>query len=213
MGRIYLYKLASVNGGAPCVADGLLSLAICKPMIRASARDGDLLVGVAANSVDPGNRLVYVARVTDRLVDGRYYKDRRYAGRADCIYQWAGNGYAVRKGGLYHGSQEDLVHDLGLDSAYPRANVLLSTEFRYFGTTGPADYRQEFPHFANAVARLGRGHRVNHGDAVVREIEVMAERLLAAPEQTLPTSATGTVGCAGECGTAPAKRATPRSKC
>lgn len=34
MPKIYFYKLTADNGGAPCVQDGLLSLAICKPMIR-----------------------------------------------------------------------------------------------------------------------------------------------------------------------------------
>jgi hypothetical protein len=33
------YKLTADNGGAPCVRYGLLSLAICKPMIRKTARD------------------------------------------------------------------------------------------------------------------------------------------------------------------------------
>ena len=42
MPRIYFYKLTTDNGGAPCVQDNLLSLAICKPMIRMAAQVGDL---------------------------------------------------------------------------------------------------------------------------------------------------------------------------
>jgi len=37
MPKIYFYKLTCDDGGAPCVQDGLLSLAICKPMIRSTA--------------------------------------------------------------------------------------------------------------------------------------------------------------------------------
>jgi len=40
MARIYFYKLTTDDGGAPCVQDGLLSLAICKPMIRGTAEVG-----------------------------------------------------------------------------------------------------------------------------------------------------------------------------
>lgn len=35
MQRVYIYKLTGDDGGAPCVCDGILSLAICKPAIRA----------------------------------------------------------------------------------------------------------------------------------------------------------------------------------
>jgi Nucleotide modification associated domain 2 len=49
MSDIYFYKLTADNGGAPCVRHGLLSLAICKPMIRKTAEEGDLTFGFAAN--------------------------------------------------------------------------------------------------------------------------------------------------------------------
>ena len=51
MPRIYLYKLTNDDGGAPCVHDGLLTLAICKPMIRTAARIGDLIGATLADSV------------------------------------------------------------------------------------------------------------------------------------------------------------------
>jgi hypothetical protein len=35
--RVYFYKLVVDDGGAPCVQNGLLSLAICKPQIRKTA--------------------------------------------------------------------------------------------------------------------------------------------------------------------------------
>jgi len=49
MGAFYLYKMIVNDGGAPCVQDSLLSLAICKPMIRSAAREGSTLLGFAAN--------------------------------------------------------------------------------------------------------------------------------------------------------------------
>lgn len=67
MPSIYFYKLTVDDGGAPCVEKGLLSLAICKPMIRSSAQIGDIIVGFAANSLHSDNRLIYIAEVTDKL--------------------------------------------------------------------------------------------------------------------------------------------------
>jgi hypothetical protein len=66
MRRIYFYKLIVDNGGAPCIRGGLLSLAICKPMIRSTAEPGDLIFGFAAGSLDRNNRLIYIARITSK---------------------------------------------------------------------------------------------------------------------------------------------------
>jgi hypothetical protein len=196
MSRIYLYKLATVNGGAPCVKDGLLTLAICKPMIRRRARIGDLLIGVAANGLFADNRLVYVARVTERLADGEYFRKAHYRGRPDCIYKWANEKFEPKAGAIYHGSQGDMDHDIGESPGYQRACTLISDQFCYFGTEGTADYRRAFPNFANVIDRLGRGHRVNFGDAAVREMEEMAERAMA---QYRPASSRRPVEKSGRC--------------
>jgi Nucleotide modification associated domain 2 len=77
MPKIYFYKLTTDNGGAPCVQNDLLSLAICKPMMRKTATEegGDLIFGFAANSLHRNNPLIYVARVTKKLCTGEYFKD------------------------------------------------------------------------------------------------------------------------------------------
>ena len=105
MTNIYFYKLTADNGGAPCVRYGLLSLAICKPMIRKTANEGDLIFGFAANSLHRDNRLIYVALVTKKLCDGQYYKDGRYARRRDCIYRPSGMRYVWKKNSAYHGPE------------------------------------------------------------------------------------------------------------
>jgi hypothetical protein len=129
MCRIYFYKLTEDNGGAPCVTSDLLSLAICKPMIRKTAKEGDLIFGFGANSLDPDNRLdpynrlIYVARVTEKLPDGKYYKDPQFAQRADCIYRCIyrveGDSYEWKPGSLHHGP-DHLGHDLGKCPNYLR---------------------------------------------------------------------------------------------
>ncbi len=167
--RIYFYKLTVDDGGAPCVQDDVLSLAICKPMIRSTAEPGDLIFGFAANSLGRDNALIYVARVTEKLRHGEYYLKRKYARRSDCIYQWRGGRFAWRHGALYHGSRH-LERDLGPPPDYAKANVLLSNDFRYFGRAATAEYKSSYPLVVQALKRLGQGHRVWHRDGLRREL-------------------------------------------
>lgn len=169
MAKIYFYKLTTDNGGAPCVQDGLLSLGICKPRIRSTAEPGDLIFGFAATSLHPDNRLLYIACVTKKISDGRYYTTKKYARRGDCIYARRGDRFVWCKGALHHGPKH-LVHDLGPYPNYEMANVLLSEDFRYFGRNGSADYKSRYPQIKQAVERLGRGHRTRHNPRLRREL-------------------------------------------
>ena len=187
----YLYKLTVDDGGAPCVHRGLLSLAICKPMIRKTAVIGDVIFGFAAKSLSSNNRLIYVARITDRLTDGIYYKSRRYFRREDCIYQFKDRRFSWRSRAKHHGSAH-LIHDLGRPPSYPRTNVLLSKDFRYFGRAGTDEYKWRFPLIKNAVERLGQGLRVHHDPALRRQLLAMADwvfRSTAKKKIGEPTSA------------------------
>ena len=74
--KIYFYKMIVDNGGAPCVQDGLLSLAICKPQIRSTIDTNDFIIGFGSNVLD--NKLIYIAKITDKLLDGEYYKQEKY---------------------------------------------------------------------------------------------------------------------------------------
>jgi hypothetical protein len=172
--NIYFYKLTRDDGGAPCVRNGILSLAICKPFIRASAKVGDTIFGFAANSLSPDNPLIYIARVTGKLCNSEYYKTLLYKNRSDCIYEAVGDGFARRSDAKFDDGPEHLVHDLGQAPRYERANVLLSDDFRYFGDHGLADYKREFPHIKYAVEQLARGHRVHLSQVLREEFERLA---------------------------------------
>lgn len=212
MAKYYFYKLTHDNGGAPCVQNGLLSLAICKPKIRSTADIGDIILGFAANSLHSDNRLLYVARVTKKLVAGDYFRVGAYRHRADCIYLWRSGRYHVRPNAQYHGSIVDLRHDLGKHAAYDRANTLLSTKFCYFGVNGSAAYKHIFPAVAHAIGRLTQGHRVTHNPRLLRELAHLANtncslsrpKVLGRPSQP-PTRGVSLRG--GSCGIACAKDA------
>lgn len=176
MQKIYIYKLTVDAGAAPCVYRGVLSLAICKPTIRKVATKGDLIFGFTANSLDKRNRLIYVARITEKLSNGDYYRKRKYAFRDDCIYWYQRARFLRRKNAKYHNRPHDLVHDLGRHPDYDRSNVLLSSDFRYFGDAGTDQYREYFPLVRRAVEHLGQGHLVNLSGCLTDELLQLKRR-------------------------------------
>jgi hypothetical protein len=207
--NFYFYKLTRDDGGAPCVRNGILSLAICKPFIRASAEVGDMIFGFAANSLSPDNRLIYIARVTGKLCNGEYYKTRCYQNRGDRIYEAVGNCFVRRTDAKFHDGPENLVHDLGQAPHYKRANVLLSDDFRYFGDHGSADYKREFRRIKCAVEQLARGHRVHLSEVLRDEFErLAADRWKQVPRKVAgrPMQAPSHIAChrGRSCGVVPA---------
>ena len=171
MSRIYVYKIRYDDGTAPCVEDGLLSLALCKPAIRATAAVGDTLAAFAAKSMCRDQRLVFAAVVTEKIPDGTYYRTSAWRHRRDAVYRWRNGAFERRRDAAIPISDADMANDLGEAPAYRRASVLLSDNYRYFGDTRAADYRGDFPSLAAMIDRLGQGHRIHHGDRVRDEIE------------------------------------------
>ena len=162
----YFYKLSTDNGGAPCVHRGLLSLAICKGQIRATAKEGDWIFGFGGRGTI-GERLIYIAQVTEKLPKGRYYAKPKYQRRLDCIYEWHDGELRWKKGRKLHegGSKSDIG-----EPPHTKAAVLLSGDYRYLGKTGTEDYKANYPILANAVYRLGQRHRVNHSPELENEL-------------------------------------------
>lgn len=170
------------SGGAPCVEDGLLTLAICKPAIRSSAMAGDWLFGVGGGSLD--NRLIYIAKVTKKLFNGDYYKPP-YVGRRDSIYRWDKTGtiLAIRQHPRprYHTDGSQTERDVGNPPNYSKANVLISKgEFRYLGRSGKPLDQSRYPELSDVLSSLRRGHRVNHAPSVARELVRLKDETWAA---------------------------------
>ena len=166
--RHYIYKMTTDNGGAPCVTNDLLTLAICKPQIRSTARKGDWIYGFGGK--DLGGRFLYVAKVADRFAKGAYYRLPEYARRGDCIYHYKGDTLELRPTAKYHKKPENKDRDIGLYSDYVEANVLISEDFRYFGDKGEALDSSEYPLLAALLAKLTQGHRVNHDPELIKEL-------------------------------------------
>ena len=82
--RIYLTK---IGGGAPCIKNGLLSLAICKPAIRRTAKKGDWVTMFASTKIagkGVRDRLYCMFEVSDVITMQEYGEN--HTNRMDCIY-------------------------------------------------------------------------------------------------------------------------------
>lgn len=203
-GKVYLYKLIVDNGGAPCVPGELLSLAICKPIIRKVAKEGSWIFGFAGDNLKtthPGNRLIYVAKVT-KVVPGHVYyaEGSAYEGRGDCIYRWSADNYQWRPGADYHKKGLALSHDLGTpQDGFDRAIILLSNNFRYFGTIGPSLSDQHDDPLRLLLGQLTQGHRVNFGVVERNSLERLARHAFSMTGVTRSQVSGDTCPYSGEC--------------
>ena len=179
--RTYLYKVMHDAGTAPCVDDGILTLAICKPAIRRTAQPGDWIYGFAAQS-RLGKRLIYVARVDEALPAGEYYRQARYWKRSDSIYRWRA-GRLVQISNDVHG-KDNCIKDIGTPPNYAGARVLVCREFRYFGSADSAQFTSPFPDLMRYVSKVGQGHRVNLPGRVHGELDSLSSAIWAAHPRT-----------------------------
>ncbi len=170
--KIYVYKLTTDNGGAPCVFDKILSLAICKNAIRSTICKNDWLIGFGGRSTI-GERLIFVAKITEKIIEGNYYKSDEYFDRPDCIYRWDGqeHKYVWVKSKKYHKNGDYLENDLGkANNKYNKANVLLSNQFSYLGCEGNEDYKTTYQAIKKLIENLRRNFRINHDEKLKSEL-------------------------------------------
>jgi hypothetical protein len=155
---IYVYKMVTDNGGAPCIMGNRLSLAICKPKIRRTAGKESLVFGFGGKGYE--ERLIYIARVTAKLEGDAYYRQREYARRPDCIYR-VENDQPVRKASAkYHFNSDQRKKDVGFN--FENAFVLLSDDFRYLGQKGTDDFKKRYLNLRRLIENLKQGHRRFH---------------------------------------------------
>lgn len=166
--KYYFYKLMVDSGGAPCVYRNILSLAICKPAIRSTCEIGNWVLGFGSKT-RLGERLIYIAEITEKYKKGEYYRIRRYQSRPDNIYQWTRSGHLTwKQGAQFH--EGGYQPDIGVHPQYKSANVLISNNFKYFGAAGTDAYKETFPTLGKAIESLKQGHRVKHSEELANDI-------------------------------------------
>lgn len=159
--RIFRYILRHDTGMAPCVDDGLVTLATCKPRIRQGAGIGDWVIG-CRSMANGGSRgmVVWVGRVAASIEWGEY--ERLYRGRSDAVYRAMPNGEFKRLKPDYHPAASQIRKDLS-------APVLVFDcgSTWYFGR-----HPHTLPDHLDHLAPSGIGHRVN----VVKQGDIEALR-------------------------------------
>ncbi len=77
MPKAFSYIVARDYGFAPNPFYGVLTLATCKPVIRKMASVGDFIIGCSNKAF--GNKLIYMAKVSEILTFDQYWNDPRFA--------------------------------------------------------------------------------------------------------------------------------------
>jgi len=146
--RFYRYILASDDGHAPCIDDGLVTLCTCKPQIRRAAQVGDWVAGYMPKGIAEG-QLSWIGLIAEAMSPTDY--ERRFRGRRDAQYRLAANGNIERVDNRYHPGAAEQRKDLS-------AKVLIFDPEAswYFG-----DQPMEPPSTLDALKAAGQGHRVN----------------------------------------------------
>ena len=145
---VYSYRIVVDNSSAPCVMDDLLSLSICKSIIRRKAKIGDIIFIINGSSFgEDQEKLLAVFQVDDVIDMKQYYL--KYNNRIDCIYD--ANLKQIENN--FHGTKE-INNDLN------GKNVLLSTNYIFFGNKSII-----INHDCKDLIPTGRSHQSKKNDA------------------------------------------------
>ena len=172
----FIYIQTHDTGLAPCVSEGIWSLALCKPTIRRRAIKGDIVIAVTPSK--DGHRLSSWAKIKHQIPTDEYAKQYSKR-RPDNIYEKLSGRYSRRSGVRHemHNSKSDMEHDLGRNGK--SAFVLVAKDFFTFGDQAlkTEEWLDGLPQLSKEIQKLGRSFRRNHSDGVDKELKQL-ERLL-----------------------------------
>jgi len=153
--RILRYVLRHDTGMAPCIDNNLLTLATCKPKVRASAKPGDWVVGFRP-CPSPHGLVVWAGRVALSIGVGDY--ERQYRGRSDAVYREKPGGGYRRLRPDYHPDEKEFLRDISSPV------LIFDTDTTWYFGKKPERLPDGLMHLAGS----GRGHLVKdvkEGDA------------------------------------------------
>ena len=163
--RYFTYVVKWDSGLAPNPFHRFCTLAVCKPLIRKFAQEGDWIIGLGSSNqndlkLNHRGRLIYAMEVAEKITFNEYWKDKRflkkrqYASSAkgrwgDNMYYMNSKGEWVQKTYGAHNTPEDKKRDTNVDA------VLVSKNFFYFGKECI-----DLPKFFHqSVSKLKQGHK------------------------------------------------------
>lgn len=165
--RVYSYVITHDYGFAPNPFAGVLTLATCKPKIRAQAVVGDWVMGTGSASRIGRDRLVFAGCVSEVVSLAEYGSSERFKSKiprvsaekwrqhGDNIYIREASGRWFQRRNPFHGKAE-MAHDLS------GHNVLLCKKFWYFGGNA-----KQIPAKFMPLVKKGPAHKHNIGNPAV----------------------------------------------
>jgi hypothetical protein len=161
---IYSYVLRFDTGDAPNPYGGVCTLAVCKPAIRRTAKEGDWIIGTGSQRRGIAGYLVYAMRVSKtmslaeydvhcqrklpiKIPGHRLHAHRRENIAGDSLYDFKEVDNPQHRGGIVHA-------ELGLQQRDWRGkNALLSDHFYYFGNEP-----RPLPAHLQSLVKRNQGH-------------------------------------------------------
>ena len=181
MPRLYSYVVARDFGFAPNPFYNVCTLATCKPEIRKHANVGDWILGTGSSKRGKEGYLVFVMLVSETLTFSEYWENASFREKrpnlrgskkqafGDNIYfkDHTGRWRQVDSHHSYTGgtsNPHNIDHDTGTD------RVLLSTEFVYWGGSGP-QVPPKLRSYNGLDICAKRGHKCRFPDDLVTDFE------------------------------------------
>ena len=176
--RLYSYVVARDYGFAPNPFYEYCTLATCKPAIRGAAKVGDWVIGTGSARNKRRGFLVYAMKVNEVMTFEEYWQDARFLQKRPNLHGSMKQAYGDN---IYHRGkesgvwiQEDSHHSLedgttnlvNLKTDTKSPNVLISTDFVYYGGTGP-----KIPEAFNDEICARRGHKSNFPEEFISSFE------------------------------------------
>ena len=148
--RIFRYVVRLDQGGSPNPFGSWCSLAVCKPVIRRTARVGDWIIGLRSRASD---HVVYAMHVDAVLSLGDYWKDPRFRAKRPGRCDTPDNFYRPRRDGTLAYVCNDLHGPQALVADASGRNALVSWRYWYFGAASP-----QLPTDLVHLVHSGQGH-------------------------------------------------------
>ena len=146
---LFSYVVARDYGFAPNPFFGVCTLATCKPKIRGKASIGDWVIGTGSSKNDRQGCLVYAMRVTEIITFNEYWTNERFQSKkpnlrgskkqayGDNIYFREDNADQWHQQDSHHSYPHGIPNLENLEDDTQTDRVLLSTDYAYWGGSGP----------------------------------------------------------------------------
>ncbi|MBL8793055.1 MAG: hypothetical protein JNM56_04060 [Planctomycetia bacterium] len=167
--RILSYVVRFDAGCAPNPFGGRLTLVTCKPGIRRTAVEGDLIVGTGSATFPGNDRLIFAAKVAATVPLEDYGSNPEYRDKIPSFdgepWRRYGDNYYFMENGVWR-QRKNKHHPLeALEKDVSGKNALICDEFWYFGRCAV-----QIPSHCRAIIKKGPGFKIIEDTELVHSL-------------------------------------------